>query len=118
VLNAADGVEALRLAAEALPDLVLLDMLLPKLGGLEVLHALKAGQATSHIPVVVLSSLPQANERSLRTDGAAAYFEKSRLSSEEAGERELIETIQTVLHESDGRTMAERATKAPIAVER
>ena len=76
VLSAADGEEALTLAREAIPDLILLDMLLPKLGGLEVLHTLKTRPATSRIPVIVLSSLPQTNAESLIMDGAAGYFEK------------------------------------------
>ena len=40
VLNASDGEEALRLARETIPDIILLDMLLPKLGGREVMQAL------------------------------------------------------------------------------
>ena len=58
ILNAADGEEALRSAYENLPDLILLDMLLPKLGGQQVLHALKSNPETAHIPVIVLSSFP------------------------------------------------------------
>ena len=79
VLNAADGEEALRLARETIPDVVLLDMLLPKLSGPEVLQALKQDPATARIPVIVLSSLPQCNEARLAQEGAASYFEKSRL---------------------------------------
>ncbi len=112
VLSAEDGEEALSLAREAIPDLILLDMLLPKLGGLEVLLTLKANRVTSQIPVIVLSSLPPTNEKSLMTDGAAAYFEKSRLSSDEAGERDLLEIIQTVLQKSDERKTATRAKAA------
>jgi CheY-like chemotaxis protein len=79
VITSGDGEEALRLAAEKFPDLVLLDMMLPKLGGPEVLQALKNNAITAHIPVIVLSSLPQTNEDRLKHDGAVAYFEKSRL---------------------------------------
>ena len=52
VLNAADGEEALRLAREKIPDIVLLDMLLPKLGGREVMRALRADPPTAMIPVL------------------------------------------------------------------
>ncbi len=79
VITSGDGEEALRVAAEKSPDLVLLDMMLPKLGGPEVLQALKSNATTAHIPVIVLSSLPQTNEDRLKHDGAVAYFEKSRL---------------------------------------
>jgi len=79
VVTARDGEEALRIAWARLPDLIVLDMLLPKLGGPEVLHALKNNPKTSFIPVIILSSLPQKNEQRLRKEGAAAYFEKSKL---------------------------------------
>ena len=79
VVTANDGEEALRIAWARLPDLIVLDMLLPKLGGPEVLHALKNNPKTNFIPVIILSSLPQKNELTLRKEGAAAYFEKSKL---------------------------------------
>ena len=75
VISAEDGEQALGLAQECLPDLILLDMLLPKLGGPQVLEALKKNPTTAHIPVIVLSSLSQLNEGRLKSDGAAAYFE-------------------------------------------
>ena len=79
VLTAADGEEALERARTTQPDLILLDMLLPKLGGPEVLRKLRQEPATSAIPVIVLSSLPQSNEQKLKEEGATAYFEKNRL---------------------------------------
>ena len=79
VVIAQDGEEALRIAGRALPDIILLDMLLPKLGGYEVLQALKADPLTAHIPVIILSSLSQQNEEKLKKAGAAAYFEKAKL---------------------------------------
>jgi CheY-like chemotaxis protein len=79
VVTASDGEEALRVARARIPDLIVLDMLLPKLGGPEVLRALKNDPLTSTIPVIVLSSLPQKNEQKLREEGATAYFEKSKL---------------------------------------
>jgi len=80
VFTAEDGEEALRVAGESLPDLILLDMMLPKVSGPEVLKRLKANPATSHIPVIVLTSLSQKNQEKLREAGAAAYFEKASLS--------------------------------------
>jgi len=79
VVTARDGEEALRIAWARLPDLIVLDMLLPKLGGPEVLHALKNNPKTNFIPIIILSSLPQSNEQKLIKEGAAAYFEKSKL---------------------------------------
>src|ERR1700722_4615677 len=76
---AGDGEEGLRLASTVKPDVILLDMLLPKLGGVEVLLALKANRATAKIPVIALSGLPVSNEARLRRDGAISYLQKSRL---------------------------------------
>ena len=59
------------------PELILLDMMLPTLSGLEVLEALKQNSRTKHIPVVVLTSLSQKNEAKLLQAGAAAYLTKS-----------------------------------------
>ena len=100
VLNAEDGEEAIRLAQEKIPDIVLLDMLLPKLGGAEVIRALKGNLATAGIPVLVLSSLPQANEQKLKTEGAAGYFEKSRLLAKNGGEADFVIMIETLIRES------------------
>src|SRR6202158_4150511 len=71
VSTAADGEEALRVASDKLPDVILLDMMLPKITGVEVLRGLKANPATVDIPVIVLSSLTQMNEEKLLSEGAA-----------------------------------------------
>jgi CheY-like chemotaxis protein len=77
MITASEGDEGLRLATEANPDLILLDMMLPKLIGLSVLRILKQNSSTKHIPVIVLSGLSQQNEAKLRREGAAGYLEKS-----------------------------------------
>jgi CheY-like chemotaxis protein len=96
VVTASEGEEALRIAHAAKPDITVLDMLLPKLGGPEVLRALKKNPSTAPIPVVVLSSLSQKNEVKLMQEGAVAYFEKSRLDLDQNAET-LVEVVQTPL---------------------
>ncbi|PYX58995.1 MAG: response regulator [Acidobacteria bacterium] len=96
VIYAADGEEGLRAARESIPDLILLDMMLPKLSGLDVLRALKSDVLAKHIPVIVLSGLGQANEARLLKDGAAAFFTKSEKSSENAS-LALIQAVESVL---------------------
>ena len=96
VSTAADGEEALQVAKDQLPDIILLDMLLPKLSGPEVLKALKGNPATMHIPVIVLTSLSQKNEEKLLSEGAVAYFEKSALELDKSSDR-LATTVETVL---------------------
>jgi CheY-like chemotaxis protein len=76
---ASDGEEGLRLAQQNLPDVIVLDMLLPKLSGLDVLRALKQEYATEGIPVIALSGLPLSNEARLRKGGAIKYLQKSNL---------------------------------------
>jgi CheY-like chemotaxis protein len=79
VICAEDGESALVLAHEQKPDLILLDMILPKMSGPEVLHHLKSEPATAEIPVVVLSSLTEKNKQRLIEAGAEDYLEKSSL---------------------------------------
>jgi CheY-like chemotaxis protein len=79
VICAGDGDEALALAGSRLPNLIVLDMLLPKLSGPEVLRSLKKNDLTAHIPVVVLSSLSQNNGPKLVQEGADAFIEKGSL---------------------------------------
>jgi CheY-like chemotaxis protein len=96
VIQARDGEEGLVAARENTPDLILLDMMLPKLSGLDVLRALKNDDLLKHIPVIVQSGLGQANEAKLLKDGAAAFLLKSEKSFENdpAG---LIQTVRDVL---------------------
>lgn len=84
VMTASDGDEAVRIAEQKAPDLILLDMLLPKMSGPDVLRRLRRHSRTAHIPVIVLSSLPQSNERKLQAEGATLYCQKSRLDLENA----------------------------------
>lgn len=56
ILEASDGMEVLGLARERLPDLVLLDVMMPRLSGFEVCRALKADPATAGIIVVMLTA--------------------------------------------------------------
>jgi len=62
VVAAIDGEKALRLIKRELPDLILLDLLLPKKDGFQVLEELKRDEAVKNIPVVVLSNLGQKED--------------------------------------------------------
>ena len=77
VISAADGEQASRLAREHAPDLILLDVMLPKLSGPDVLKALKKDPATTAIPVMTLTGLSQKNAKQFEKDGASFFFEKS-----------------------------------------
>jgi DNA-binding response OmpR family regulator len=96
VIHAGDGEEGLRSARENMPDLILLDMMLPKLSGVDVLRALKADALVKHIPVIVLSGLGQGNEAKLLKEGAAAFLVKSDESLAN-NSLLLIQTLQSLL---------------------
>lgn len=84
VLTASDGEEALAIARAQAPDLILLDLIMPKLHGFEVLKHLKAEPATAAIPVIVLSNLGQDQDvQQAMEHGAAAYCVKANLSLQE-----------------------------------
>jgi DNA-binding response OmpR family regulator len=95
VTPAADGEEALRLAQEAPPDLMLLDLIMPKMQGFDVLAALKASPATAGIPVIVLSNLGQDSDVQLaRERGAHDYIIKSNIALEA-----LVDRVRTFFAE-------------------
>ncbi|HKQ67596.1 MAG TPA: response regulator, partial [Methylomirabilota bacterium] len=88
VLTAADGEEALRIARAEPLDLILLDVMMPKLDGFEVLSALKQDDATAHIPVLVLSNLGQERDvAQAKALGALAFLVKANLSLQDLVDR-------------------------------
>jgi DNA-binding response OmpR family regulator len=116
VICAKDGEEALEVAGQEKPDVVLLDMMLPKLSGPEVLRQLKLNPATAQVPVIVLTGLSQKNEARLLEDGAVAFVEKSAVLDEP---RVLLSAIRRVLrtHElmKDSRVFTENPISSSVA---
>jgi two-component system phosphate regulon response regulator PhoB len=108
---AGDGDEALLMAAEKRPDLILLDMMLPKMSGLEVLKALKKEPATEAIPVVVLTGLSQTNAERLRGDGAFAFLTKTSLALDQ-GAQPLLAALKKIFTDLSGTSNAQAACGA------
>jgi DNA-binding response OmpR family regulator len=77
VITAGDGEQGLRVANETVPDLIVLDMMLPKVSGVEVLRALRRNKSTEGVPVIVLTALSERNREKLLGEGATGYIEKS-----------------------------------------
>lgn len=77
ILTASDGEQALEIIKKEKPDVVLLDLMLPKVDGIEVLRIIKKDKACSHIPVVVLTNRGERNiiEKAAQL-GAKAYITK------------------------------------------
>ena len=88
VLTAEDGEKGLKLAQKELPDMILLDILLPKMNGFEVLKALKGDNRTKNIRVVLLTNLSQRGEvdQGLQI-GAVDYLIKAHYMPSEVVEK-------------------------------
>ncbi len=72
-----DGEEALNAVRREHPDLILLDLLMPKIDGFEVLKVLKGDEATRHIPIIVLTAKAEEEDRQRAMDlGANDYMTK------------------------------------------
>lgn len=81
VLYASNGDEALNLAMTEMPDIILLDILLPGMSGYEVLEKLKSDETTKHIPVVILSNFGQKEDiEKGKALGAADFLVKANNS--------------------------------------
>src|SRR5215471_16722264 len=98
VITATDGITALQVAHQEQPDLILLDMLLPKMTGPDVLRALKKDPKTSGIAMVAFTGLSQKNASRLREDGAYAFLDKSELGLEKGCET-LLHALAGILRE-------------------
>ena len=83
VALAADGEEAMLLADEETPDIVVLDWMLPKLSGIEVCRRLRAGRKTRNVPVIMLTARGEETDRIRGLDtGADDYIVKPISMSE------------------------------------
>ena len=90
---ARDGLEGFELAKKELPDLILLDLILPILDGFKVLAKLRAESSTKKIKVFILSNLGQSDEinKGMKS-GADGYFIKANLTPSQ-----LLEKVEKIL---------------------
>lgn len=96
VQSATDGEAGIRLAKSGKPDLILLDLILPKKHGLEVLEELRQDEMTSNIPVIILTNLENVGEVEKAIGlGATTYLVKANYSL-----NEVIEKVEQVLKKS------------------
>jgi CheY-like chemotaxis protein len=87
VTIAEDGQEALDHVKAELPDLILLDLLMPRVSGLEVLRSLRADTRTKDVPVLILSnSSPGRDLVEIDQLDIAGYLVKSNLSLQDLGD--------------------------------
>lgn len=76
ILLAKDGEEGLKTARAANPDIILLDVGLPNVNGLEVCRSLKSDSATSHTKILMISGMGENTEQKAREAGADVYVAK------------------------------------------
>lgn len=84
ILYAPSGEKALEILKESKPDLILLDILLPGIDGFEVLRQVKANEASSMVPVIILSNLGQESDIEMgKKLGAVEFLVKVSLTLDE-----------------------------------
>ena len=91
-LNASSGKQAIELATNELPDLILLDVGMPDMSGLSALRELKKAETTRLIPVIVITAhADRTTHLESKTSGAAAFLTKPFRSAE------LLDVLQKLL---------------------
>ncbi len=89
LIEATDGETGLATARQELPDLIIMDIQLPKLSGLEATRQLRADPTTAHIPIIVITSFALSGDEPRAMEaGASAYLAKPY------SPRELLQTIR------------------------
>lgn len=92
VLTAANGIEGLQMALQEVPDLTILDVMLPGMDGFEVCHRLRSEAKTARMPVLMLSAKGQTTDHDTGLKvGADEYLVKP------VGRRQLLDTVQRLL---------------------
>ncbi len=95
IITALDGEIGLRLVKEKKPNLVLLDLVLPKMDGFEVLKELKENKETKDIPVIILTNLEKSEDVDKALElGATTYLVKANYEL-----KEVVEKVKKTLRE-------------------
>ncbi|MFH1643044.1 MAG: response regulator [Patescibacteria group bacterium] len=88
IISALDGEIGLKMATRGKPNLILLDLILPKMNGFDVLKALKANPETKSIPVIILTNLEDMRDiEKVLELGATTYLVKANYSLAEITEK-------------------------------
>lgn len=93
VLTVEDGQAATEVALREIPDIILLDLFLPKKGGLSVLEVLKSQPHTKDIPVIILTAYPREEYKDKGTRNGAVMF----LSKSETMPGEVVEKVKEIV---------------------
>lgn len=112
VISASDGPEAIESAKRERPNLIILDIMLPSMEGTDVCKVLKRDEATSHIPVIMLTAKGEEVDRIVGLElGADDYITKP------FSPRELILRVKAVLKRGQAQEKSKTITKGPIHID-
>lgn len=109
ILTANDGEEALAIAVKEKPDLIITDVMMPKISGFDMLDILRTTPETKNVKVIVMTALSQDDDRKRGTDlGADQYIVKSQVT---------LDDVVTIVKEAlgDAPQTAPAATTPPAA---
>jgi len=94
VVHAETGAQGVTLAKSLMPDLVLMDVVMPGLNGFQATRQITKNQTTSHIPVIIVTTKDQETDRVWgKRQGAYGYLTKP------VGEAELLEAVRAALND-------------------
>ena len=97
VITAKDGAEGIEVAKAELPDLVLMDVVMPQVNGFQATRQITKGATTSHIPVIIVTTKDQETDRIWGArQGAKGYVTKP------VNEATLVETVNQFLANPNG----------------
>ncbi|MBX6324759.1 MAG: winged helix-turn-helix domain-containing protein [Chthoniobacterales bacterium] len=112
ILTAADGAAGLEKARSEKPDFIILDLMLPKLPGLEVCKILKTDLQTRRIPIMMLTAKAEEIDRIVGLEfGADDYVPKP------FSPREVILRVKAIMRRSEAKPDDERLTAGPITID-
>jgi DNA-binding response OmpR family regulator len=112
VISARDGAEGLKKARTEAPALIVLDLMLPRMPGLEVCKVLKTDSLTSHIPIIMLTAKAEEVDRIVGLEfGADDYVTKP------FSPREMLLRIKAILRRGQNDGAEESMTRGPITID-
>ncbi|MDQ3414579.1 MAG: response regulator, partial [Verrucomicrobiota bacterium] len=112
VISAHDGAEGVKKARAEAPALIVLDLMLPRMPGLEVCKVLKTDSLTSHIPIIMLTAKAEEVDRIVGLEfGADDYVTKP------FSPREMLLRIKAILRRGAGELAEEQLTRGPITLD-
>src|SRR5213594_1274997 len=110
--TAADGASGLQKARDDRPDFIILDLMLPRMSGLEVCKILKSDTATSHTPILMLTAKAEEIDRIVGLEfGADDYVTKP------FSPREVVLRIRAIMRRGEAKPDDERLTAGPITID-